>query len=65
MDRKMSIPLDKLCVDLPDEFTQLFIYSRSLEFQEQPDYNHIKGLFKSMMQKNRFEMDFNYCWTKI
>ena len=30
MDKKLSIPLDKLCYDLPDEFKQLLLYSRTL-----------------------------------
>lgn len=33
MDKKLSIPLDKLCHDLPDEFKQLLMYSRTLEFE--------------------------------
>ena len=46
MDKKLSISLDKLCIDLPDEFKQLLMYSRTLEFEEKPDYNYLKGLFK-------------------
>lgn len=30
MERKLLIPLDKLCSNLPDEFRQLINYSRSL-----------------------------------
>ena len=51
MDKKLSIPLDKLCYDLPDEFKQLFQYSRTLEFEEKPDYVYLKGLFKAMMDR--------------
>ena len=51
MDKKLSISLDKLCVDLPDEFKQLLMYSRTLEFEEKPDYNYLKGLFKNVMER--------------
>ncbi len=30
MDKKLSIPLEKLCHELPDEFKQLLMYSRTL-----------------------------------
>jgi hypothetical protein len=32
MEKKLSIPIDRLCENLVDEFRQLFIYSRTLEF---------------------------------
>lgn len=32
MEKKLSIPIDKLCEFLPDEFKNLFLYSRNLEF---------------------------------
>ena len=30
MEKKLSIPIDRLCENLIDEFRQLFIYSRTL-----------------------------------
>ena len=64
MDKKLSIPLDKLCQDLPDEFKQLLMYSRTLEFEEKPDYTYLKGLFKTVMEREKFEMDYRYCWNR-
>ena len=64
MDKKLSIPLDKLCSDLPDEFKQLLMYSRTLEFEEKPDYVYLKGLFKNVMDREGYEMDYRYCWNK-
>lgn len=49
MDKKLTIPLEKLCADLPDEFKQLLMYARTLEFEEKPDYVYLKGLFKNLM----------------
>lgn len=64
MDKKLTIPLDRLCSDLPDEFKQLFMYSRTLEFEDKPDYAYIKKLFKAVMDRENYQMDFNYCWIK-
>lgn len=64
MDKKLSIPLDKLCSDLPDEFKQLLMYSRTLEFEERPDYGYLKTLFKNVMERERYEMDYNYSWLR-
>lgn len=30
MDKKLTIPLDKLCADLPDEFRKMLAYCRNL-----------------------------------
>jgi hypothetical protein len=30
MEKKLSISIDKLCDSLPDEFKNLFLYSRNL-----------------------------------
>lgn len=54
MDKKLSIPLDKLCSDLPDEFKQMLMYSRTLDFEEKPDYTYLKGLFKNVMEREKY-----------
>lgn len=54
MDKKLTIPLDRLCSDLPDEFKQLFMYSRTLEFEDKPDYAYIKKLFKAVMDRENY-----------
>ena len=51
MDKKLSIPIDKLCTDLVDEFKQLLMYSRTLEFEEKPDYTYLKDMFRGAIQR--------------
>ena len=51
MEKKLSIPLDKLCNDLIDEFKQLIMYSRTLEFEDKPDYTYLKEMFKTAMSR--------------
>ena len=38
-------------------------YCRNLKFEEKPDYNYCRKLFKDMMHKNGHEYDFNYDWV--
>lgn len=51
MDKKLAIPLDKLCQNVPNEIKELFSYSRDLEFEDKPDYNMLKNLFKNAMNR--------------
>ena len=44
---KMSVGLDILCRDLPKCFKDYILYCRKLKFDETPNYNHMKQLFKT------------------
>jgi casein kinase 1 len=35
-----------------------------LGFEEDPDYNYLRGLFKKVMEKNKLENDFEFDWVK-
>lgn len=50
MEKKLSTPLELLCKDIPNQFKELLAYSRDLEFEEEPDYERIKGLFTQLMK---------------
>lgn len=63
MDRKLSIPLEKLCSGLPEELRLLMAYCRTIEFEDKPDYNYLKELFRKAMEKQNMEMNFKYCWN--
>jgi casein kinase 1 len=65
MDKKLSIPLQKLCLDIPSELQELLRYSRCLEFEETPDYEYLIGLFKKLMEREKLEMDYEYCWGSL
>lgn len=65
MDKKLSIPLSKLCFDIPSEFQELIRYARCLEFEQAPDYDYLIGMFKKLMEKEKYEMDYQYCWGSL
>ena len=48
---------------LPEEFSIYLNYCKNLKFEEKPDYNYLRKLFRDLMTKNRFEMDYVYDWT--
>ena len=37
-------------------------YVRKLEFEEKPDYNYLRSLFKTMMANNAYNYDGNFDW---
>jgi casein kinase 1 len=39
-------------------------YARSLQFEEQPDYNYLRNLFYSVITKQGFEFDNMFDWIK-
>jgi len=45
-DIKMCTSVQKLCSDLPICILKYINYCRMLKFEEQPDYEYLKGLFK-------------------
>ena len=40
-------------------------YCRNLKFEEKPDYNHLRRMFKDLFNRMGYEYDYNYDWTLI
>ncbi len=62
---KKYMPVEKLCKGLP-EMEDYFKYSRSLKFQEKPNYEYLRNIFKNLLKKKGFE-DFenlNFSWVE-
>ncbi|CAK81037.1 unnamed protein product (macronuclear) [Paramecium tetraurelia] len=47
---KMGIPLSQLCFNLPKCFINYFQHVKSLLFQQQPNYSHLRNLFEKQLQ---------------
>jgi len=52
-----------LTVGLPEEFDIFYKYARSLEFDDLPDYNGLKMLFRGLATKHGIEYDFKFDWS--
>ena len=64
MESKLFYTPDKLCKDLPEEFENLLVYARELEFEEVPNYKNIKLIFKNFIVKNGGNLDWEFDWDK-
>lgn len=60
--KKTEMSLEELCQDLPAEFVTYMKKVRALKFEERPDYDDLRLLFKDLFYRNGFEYDYNYDW---
>jgi casein kinase 1 len=56
--KKRFVSIKKLCRGLPEEFREYLTFTRALKFKEQPDYDHLRGLFTNGMLS--FLIRFSY-----
>lgn len=61
---KATLPVEKLCMRLPEEFVEYFNYLLKLPFFKKPDYNYLGGLFVKMMKNKGILYDFDYDWSE-
>jgi casein kinase 1/casein kinase 1 epsilon len=48
MEKKISTHVDTLCKGFPTEFNTYLTYCRNLKFDEKPDYEYCKLLFRDL-----------------
>jgi casein kinase I family protein HRR25 len=65
MDKKIATTPDEICKTFPEEFIVYFQYCRGLQFEEKPDYNYLRSLFKIIFDKFNYQYDFKYDWILI
>ena len=59
---KTLIPVNILCKDLPKEMTEFMIYTKSLKFDEKPNYSYMRNLFEIMLKKLSNANDLKFSW---
>jgi serine/threonine protein kinase len=62
MEKKISTNIDILTKGLPEEIATFLNYTREIRFEDKPDYNYIKSLFKKIVEKEKIENDNNFDW---
>ena len=50
---------------LPEEFIEYMNYCRDLKFEEKPDYNYLRRIFKDLFNRQGFEYDYVYDWQLL
>lgn len=62
-EKKASTTIEALTRGLPEEFASYLQCCRNLKFEEKPDYNYLRKLFKDLMSRNGFDNDYIYDWV--
>lgn len=63
--QKLQCSATELCHGLPIEFATLLEYSRSLRFEDKPDYSYLSGLFGHSIPPERFQDDTIFDWDTV
>lgn len=48
---KKSLPLDELCTRLPVEYYHFLLYSRTLRFEQEPNYRYLSKMFSMLLAR--------------
>ena len=64
IQKRRETTLEQWCKNLPKQFFDYLNYCRNLHFQEDPNYEYLKNLFKSVMEENNFLNDLKFSWIK-
>eukprot|EP00667_Euglena_gracilis_P010621 EG_transcript_10824 len=62
-EKKMTTPVETLCKGFPTEFTIYLNYVRSLRFEDKPDYQYPRKLFRDLFVREGYQMDYVFDWT--
>jgi casein kinase 1 len=62
-EKKMSTPVELLCKGFPSEFASYLNYTRSLRFDDKPDYSYLRKLFRDLFVREGFQYDYVFDWT--
>merc|ERR1719203_1476160 len=62
--QKNQRPLCLICEGCPKEFEQYLKYCRKLKFAEEPDYHHLRQLFKKASKREGFTDDGVFDWCE-
>jgi len=54
--------VEHFCHDLPLEFANYMHYIRALRFEDRPDYQAIRKMFRLLMEKEGYEFDHQFDW---
>ena len=62
-EKKFTTPPEVLCDGLPSEFVTYFMLVRALKFEERPDYDTLRRLFRAIQVREHFKKDGLFDWT--
>lgn len=63
LEKKISTSTEMLFKGYPIEFQSYFEHVRSLRFDDRPDYDHLKRLFRELFFRKGYSYDNTYDWA--
>ena len=61
---KKEITVEKLCQNLPKAFCNYMKYVKNLKFEENPNYDYLRGLFIDLLTSLNMKNDLGFSWIK-
>ena len=65
VDLKHKSKPEEICRGLPPEFAKYIIYCLKLNFEEKPDYEYLRNLFKQVLLKNQKDIKSEFSFINI
>ena len=65
LERKLHTSIENLCKGFPAEFRSYFEHVRSLRFDDRPDYDYVKRLFRELFFRKGFSYDNVFDWEEL
>ena len=59
---KKETSAEVLCAGYPRQFYEFVRYARNLSFEQEPDYDFLKGLIYQVMNRYEYHFDFLFDW---
>ncbi|KAH3685186.1 hypothetical protein WICPIJ_003847 [Wickerhamomyces pijperi] len=63
MEKKMTVPSELLGRGLPTEFVHYLNYTKSLRFEDKPDYMYLRRLFRDVFNREHYRYDYVFDWA--
>lgn len=60
---KQETTADELCAGLPKQFASYFRHIRSLGFNDKPNYDNVRKIFRALLIREGYEHDNVFDWT--
>lgn len=63
LEKKLGCPIEQLCRGYPSEFAAFLHYTRSLRFDDRPDYAYLRKLFRELFVREGYTYDYVFDWN--
>ncbi|XP_033249747.1 casein kinase I [Drosophila miranda] len=63
LEKKSGTKIEELCKAFPSEFAVFMKYIRSMRFNEDPDYNYMRQLFRLLSRTLNYQYDNVFDWS--